>query len=97
MKKGRLPLLSLFLCANMLLAGCMAMTDNKDIEEKEEPTQSLDDVLTVSRTVGDPELVGFDDCEDLGNRSKKPCLKNIKPNSFKKPMKFTGIFLMMQW
>ena len=54
MNKERLPLLSLFLCANMLLAGCMAMTDNKDIEEKEEPTQALDDLPTASRTVGAP-------------------------------------------
>ena len=78
MNKGRLPLLSLFLCANMLLAGCMAMIDNKDIEEKEEPTQSLDDVPTVSRTVGAPELVGFDDCEDLGESIKETLFEEYK-------------------
>ena len=78
MNKGRLPLLSLFLCANMLLAGCMAMTENKDIEEKEEPTQSLDNIPTVSRTVGAPELVGFDDCEDLGESIKETLFEEYK-------------------
>ncbi|MAT86755.1 MAG: hypothetical protein CMA25_07355, partial [Euryarchaeota archaeon] len=78
MGKRHLPFLSLFLCANMLLAGCMTMTDNKDTEEREEATESLGEVTTVSRSIGAPELVGFDDCEDLGDSIKETLFEEYK-------------------
>ena len=70
MKIERTPLrvtfLGLLLVANMLLAGCTSFADDAGDETKDKPDELKEDNTLISRSVGTPELIGFDNCDDLG-------------------------------
>ena len=56
------------LCLTMLLAGCLNVTDNVDVPDVVLP----DDWSTIpSRTVANPQLYAYDDCEDLETSLKQ--------------------------
>ncbi len=64
MKVERIPLrvtfLGLLLVANMLLAGCTSLFDDSK-DSNTDGDNELKDVSTlISRSVGNPELIGFD-------------------------------------
>ena len=62
----RVGTLGLLLAANMLLAGCTSLFDDTEDGAKDKPDELKDDSTTISRSMGAPELIGFDNCEDLG-------------------------------
>ncbi len=70
MKVERIPLrvtfLGLLLVANMLLAGCTSIFDDSKDSDTDGDNELKDNDISISRSLGTPELIGFDNCEDLG-------------------------------
>jgi uncharacterized secreted protein with C-terminal beta-propeller domain len=62
----RVGLLGLLLVANMLLAGCTSFVDDAEDEAKDKPDELKEDSTIISRSLGSPELIGFENCGDLG-------------------------------
>lgn len=63
---AKVGLLGLLLVANMLFAGCTSFVDDAGDEAKDKPDELKDNDTIISRSLGTPELIGFDDCDDLG-------------------------------
>ena len=59
------------LALNMLLAGCSSLFDESGESDNTDNNELKDDTTSISRSLGTPELIGFDNCEDLGSSIKE--------------------------
>ncbi len=63
--------LGLLLALNMLLAGCTSIFDETGESDNTDNSELKYDTTLISRSLGAPELIGFDNCEDLGSSIKE--------------------------
>ena len=63
--------LGILLALNMLLAGCTSLFDEPGGSDNTDNNELKDDTTSISRSLGTPELIGFDNCEDLGSSIKE--------------------------